>query len=143
MTTVVVRDGVMAADSLATLGGDWRLPGKETKIRRLRDGSLVGMAGDTALVNALLDWEDNPTFFDAPEAKENCEVLILAPDGTIWTRYSPSMSKHRIHAPFYAIGSGRVPALAALHMGASAERAVEVAIELDTGSGGPVQVERL
>jgi 20S proteasome alpha/beta subunit len=44
---------------------------------------------------------------------------------------------------FHAIGSGADAALAALHMGASAEQAVEVAIKVDQGSGPPIGVLRV
>jgi len=44
---------------------------------------------------------------------------------------------------FYEIGSGQAAALAAMHRGADAPRAVEVAIEGDRNSGPPVRVLKL
>lgn len=44
---------------------------------------------------------------------------------------------------FHAIGSGRDYALAALHMGRSAQQAVHVAMEFDAGTGGEIEVVKL
>ena len=44
---------------------------------------------------------------------------------------------------FYAWGSGRSSALAALYMGASAEQAVEIACKVDNFSGGKVTSVRI
>lgn len=44
---------------------------------------------------------------------------------------------------FHAVGSGRDYALAALHMGRSAQQAVNVATEFDAGTGGEIEVVKL
>jgi ATP-dependent protease HslVU (ClpYQ) peptidase subunit len=40
---------------------------------------------------------------------------------------------------FSAIGSGAQAAMAAMHMGADVKRAIEIASQVDVGSGGKIQ----
>ncbi len=138
MTTLVFRDGVLAADSRCT-NNDWIASGAIRKVRRLADGTLLGFCGTlpdvSRLAEALEAGKD-----DLPEI--DGKVVVIRPSGAIrvyedkgWFDLDP--------APFHAWGSGMPPALGALHMGASAEQAVRIACLVDSGSGGPVRSVRL
>ena len=132
MTTVAVRDGVMACDSRLTGGFISSAPGKVVVGR----DCIVGFCGPYAsgYTGALwLAGELN----DRPETDsgDDNEFIVLRRDG-IWLadhilRMAPIKGK------FWATGSGGMAAMAAMHMGASALDAVKIAIKLDEGSGPP------
>lgn len=138
MTTIVWRDGVLAADSQVTQqlsehGGGFR-NGSVQKIHRHR-GFLYGCCGDLLMMERFRDW------FHAG-LKEFCpldecsEAMIVCPDGRVLV-YN-GVLPHRIDGPYYAIGSGRQFALGALALGASAVEAVEAAAVHDAYTGLPV-----
>lgn len=125
----------MAADS-ATSVGDARVVGRQQKVFRLPDGSLVGFAGTTAdalaAVHALLD---NP--YTPENTQGDYTLLRLRPNGKLWCY------EGRLDRPFpvtmpHAIGSGMDFALGALLHGADATEAVKIACKLDIYSGGKV-----
>lgn len=140
MTTIAYRDGVMAADSQVTADDAWVMPYTAVKIRRATDGSLVGFSGNVFKFDAFMDWlEDNklPRLDLGNESK----VLVVSPAGQVLIYMFDGQIA--MTGPFCAIGCGVIPATAAMHMGASAERAVEIAALIDNCTGGKIQVERL
>lgn len=136
MTTITFKDGVLAADSQATR--DNTRTGFATKLFRLDDGERAALLGCAADAYALLDWyragKDRPQ----PEAKEGSLVVVEA-GGEIMI-YQDGYHQPAPTAPFHAWGSGMDFALGAMWAGASAKEAVEIAVGLDTYSGGPVTV---
>ena len=52
--------------------------------------------------------------------------------------YVENAGWYPLEGEFHALGAGQPAALAAMHMGASAVKAVEIAIKLDKNSGPPV-----
>jgi 20S proteasome alpha/beta subunit len=141
MTTIAYRDGIMAADRAAHLGNDWKKPDRVTKIIRLEDGSLFAAAGDTGVFSKLLTWlTAGLARGERPEIPD-CDVLLLGHDGRLW--FFSGAGKRLVDAPFAAIGSGAPVAYGAMHAGATAERAVEIAALVDPWTGGEIQVEIL
>lgn len=65
-------------------------------------------------------------------------ALIIKPDGTV-LRMDSAGRFSRMKADFYADGSGHAVARGAMAAGATAERAVQIAIDLDSACGGPIQ----
>jgi len=138
MTIIAYRAGILAADTLFT--GDRGLKSYGTKVFQLSDGRICGFAGNPTnfyLFKRFLENEgDRPTF--AEKDRERFHALVLSPDGKL-----EEWEDERISVPiedeFYAIGSGAVAATAAMHMGADARRAVEIAILCDEGCGGSVK----
>lgn len=142
MTTVVYRDGVLAADSLATLG-DTKLHGDYKKINRI-NGHLIGVAGGVADCATFLDWcraGGELTETKAPEG--SYQALVIDPSGKATEvecgKYLPRMNRTKFHA----IGSGAPFALAAMYAGATAVEAVKIATKIDTNSGLPVKSLRI
>lgn len=144
MTVVVYRAGIMAADSGTTFNG--RIIGGVQKIVRSVDGSLGGAGGDSSDCEAFRRW------FEAGGPAETIPKLTNEDgdfDGMIVTREGKlfmidgSLIPVRLTAPFYALGSGAPIAIGAMYMGASAEQAVEAAIEYNCYCHGPMQVEFL
>ena len=143
MTTVVFRDGVMAADSRIIDGNlieasTYRKVGRLG--RRAKFAGVYAVTGATTSSQYLLRllnsgaWEGIGT----PGQSSDGQVHVALTDGRFFfvgvdgvTECAP--------APFYAAGSGRAIALGALQMGASATKAVKVACKFDVYSGGPVR----
>lgn len=134
MTTIVVRDGVMASDSLATRS-PWKLPGTTDKLFRMKDGGMAGVTGDYAPAVRYIEWLNNEDG-DEPSLGD-ATVIRIHPDMSC-TVYEAGGSYKEDVSEFCAWGSGMPAALAALHMGADAVKAVEVACLVDTSSGGAI-----
>jgi ATP-dependent protease HslVU (ClpYQ) peptidase subunit len=100
--------------------------------------SLVGAAGDNSAIVKFFRWLEKhgrgkqPTFTE----EEDFEGMVLTPSGLFV--YDKSCQPDEVVDSFYAIGSGKQAALAAMHMGASPTQAVEIACLVDNSSGGPV-----
>lgn len=142
MSVVTYRDGVMAADSRA-YGGNWQAsPGQKTKIHQLEDGTRVGVTsaavGQPERVVAWLRAGAIPEKWGSGDVLSS--MLLVKPDGGVYLSRDSLYFAGPIHCEYYAIGSGADFALGAMAMGASAERAVEVACSLDPHCGAPVHV---
>jgi len=158
MTTIAIRDGVMACDSQVTeMGSDirWKVA---TKIHVI-NGVVIGVAGD-ADARELLDYfrkrriKRASTFRRKYPRFEGAYSAIVASRAV---RYSASTRPARrasalsrakagiveVSDPFIAVGSGTVAALAAMKAGASAERAVEIACDLDIYSCLPIHTQEV
>jgi 20S proteasome alpha/beta subunit len=138
MTTVVWRDGVLAADSRCMASGSIQ-PGNMTKIWRVKN-RLVSGTGDANRIQMFLRWVKKGARGTAPEMGETNGILI-EPDGRV--REFEGVGEVYLEAPFYAWGTGMQAALAALYMDATAEKAVEIAMLVDPRSGGAIQSIRL
>jgi ATP-dependent HslUV protease subunit HslV len=140
MTTIVYRDGELAADTGMTAGGS--MVGHVTKIGRNAKGDLAGAAGDASYNFAFIAWFVVGEQGSAPEAKEDDKAfdrgVIFRRDGRIEV-FEPR-GRFECSAPYYALGSGRPEALGALFMGATAEQAVRAAMAHDANTFGDVDV---
>lgn len=146
MSVIVVRDGVMASDS-AGFRGDLLVP--SVKILKGKT-AIVGWAGDHATGKSFADWflsgcdHGTSAKFQHP-TKELSDLdfiaLVLYRDSSweVWTDEMISISMEMYHAPYMVVGSGQEAAMAALHMGAHAERAVEIACKTNAHCLMPVQ----
>ena len=141
MTTVAYRDGIIAADSQITY--DKSVRGKSApKIVQLNKDLVFVGAGDTrAIAHATkfftpLNWEEK--LEEAPKFKQAFEAIIWY-KGKIYTCIG-SCYPELVCDDFYAIGSGYKFALAALHLGLSAEDAVKFASTLDIYTNNEIQL---
>lgn len=155
MTTIAYRDKIMACDSQWTVG-DIRGVSR-TKIRRLRSGALLGMAGenDGRALEKLLDRVMSPKTLPLPkvlhELKQDLHGLLVFPNGRIFVITTIAVTDNaaaesgivEVSKPYWAVGAGAHVAIGAMWAGKSAEEAVAAGIEFDPNSMGPVQVERL
>lgn len=139
MTTIAVRAGVMAADRL--LDG-WQAVGK---IFRLKDGSLLGGAGNYDDILETVAWLNAGAKPDArPEIPADAnDFVLLDRDGAIYWLTDPFLRRVLVTEQFYAIGTGSKVALGAMDMGASAKRAVEAACRYDESTGLGVDVVKV
>ena len=140
MSTIAANRNEMAADSQSTAGAT-RSRTPRPKVQRI-NGHLVAAVGKTDVIPAFFDWyrkgcpED-----DKPELGESFEALTLTSQGLF--QYYDRLEPIGIVEDFWAIGQGSDVALGAMAAGASPERAVEIACELNIYTGPPVLVERL
>jgi ATP-dependent HslUV protease subunit HslV len=136
MTTIVYRDGVMAADT--RMIQRTAIIGNITKIVRRNDGALCGGAGDAAWVVAFHDWFLAGEQGDPPAVPDSCKGLVAVKRRPV--ELFEQSGAFKFKAPYVAIGSGMEFALGAMHMGASAPAAVRTAMKFDPGTGGKLMV---
>lgn len=135
MTTIAYRDGVIAADSLVSSGPN--RAGHVVKIARGPDGTLAGAAGDMWACMTFLRAIETGSPLPA-ERGNDFDALVVDVRGKahyVGDKGDPVP----VDGDYFALGSGEAAALGAMEMGASAERAVAVAIKIDKGSGGPIR----
>lgn len=140
MTTIAYRDGVLAADSLVTLGST-KVHGSYQKIRRIGD-YLIGTAGSVADCQAFVVWlkEGDDTL---PPPKGEYGALVVGPQGKVREIENGSVLPSPRGAKFFALGSGGPFALAAMYAGATAAEAVKIAAKIDTNTGLPVKTLKI
>ena len=154
MTIIAYRKGVMASDGQVTEGNSI-FTTKKQKIHRLKNGGLLGSAGD-ADDNDLVDLVNRNigkalTHKKLQSLEFEFAAILVDPDGSVHvieTLLNEDSQKWRsamyqIKEQFVAVGSGAAWAMGAMDRGATAEQAVKTAIKFDTNCGGAVQVYKL
>jgi 20S proteasome alpha/beta subunit len=136
MTTIAYKDGVLAADSGASVG-NYII--KTTKLVPLPDGGAVACAGAGPIGQGFIRWilggrdeDERPVV----ESGDEFSAIHMVSDG-IFVYMQDTQGPTHTSDPF-AIGSGCDFAIAAMHLGATAEEAVELACELDIYCSLPV-----
>lgn len=138
--SVIAWDGVtLAADKRATFGGNLILT--TTKIKRVGDW-LVGYAGGADFGEQMVAWfrdgADPDKFPASQRDKDDWAGMLVVGHGAPIRRYERTPYPIFFEDRCIAIGSGRDFAMAAMHLGCDARRAVEVACALDSGCGNGV-----
>ena len=156
MTTIAVRGKVMAADS-QTMNDDMvysrceKIFRKRVTINRRKRDILIGTAGEDFSGMLFVDWYPGAVALELngpgaipkalEEFKDDFLCLTLEPSGVYLCDLH--LRPIKLLGKFFAIGSGAKLALAAMEMGASAAKAVEIACKYCAGSRPPVVTERL
>jgi hypothetical protein len=143
--TVIAWDGrTMAADKRMDCNG---YPATVTKIYRMPDGALLGGSGDSDVISALRHWYQdgcNPSAYPDNRAEQGCYATLMVVTAAGEVRlFLSSPIPIQMHNKKFAIGSGADFAMAAMYLGYSARKAVEVACALDTGCGNGIDTLRL
>lgn len=131
-TTIAFDGKTVAADSQITMGESKALNGH--KLVRI-NGCVVGCAGDVVNIDKFKRW-----FRDQKQPKpklSNQFVAIVVAPGGLCTEYFSDLTCTTAQPP-HAIGTGSDCARAAMAMGASAKRAVEIARDIDLYTGGTI-----
>ena len=138
MTTIFAcaKAGVMVTDSKCS-GSDGWYP--MTKVHR-NGAELVGLAGNVKEGHAWLKWYASGKRGARPKL-ESFVALILRADG-VYEACSDGLEM-RVERGYHGVGSGGPCAIAAYKAGVDPKRAVEIACEIDNGSGGEVIVHEL
>lgn len=137
MTTIVYRDGVVAADS-QTSAHDCIDPGPRSKLERRPNGDVYAIVGNWMDGVALKEWiiQDGGGHKGTPQPNGDCTVIVFS-QGAV-SVFSNGGSYDENPDPFRTWGTGSPAALGALYAGASAAEAVAIACKIDPWSGGPV-----
>jgi 20S proteasome alpha/beta subunit len=129
MTTICWNGRVVAADRQADNGG---YKFTVSKIFKLKDGGVAGIAGDFSSGLKVVDWlngAEKPLF----DKEDSFVVMVIR--GKECFVYEPTLMPIKVDQPFFAIGSGAHFAMAALHFGKSPKVAIETAALFDSGTG--------
>ena len=144
VTTIAYKNGVMATDSRAYAGENISL-GEKAKITAIETPTgcaIIGLSTTLpGLTERLWAWfADGEIEEDMPELKgAQFTALVVRTSGVFFYNSNPYPSGP-IEAPCYAVGSGAAYALGAMHMGATAVQAIQIAKELDVWSGGKTRM---
>ena len=144
MTTIACNLEELAGDRLIEWGDGPRFP--TDKIGRIRD-SLYGYAGHPENALKFLEWRKTPKkalpVFNSDDGEEESRFDVLELNDTgiwLWNHHCVPV---KVSQAYYAIGSGSLLAVYHMRNGKSPKRAIELAIQVDKSSGGPVQVLKL
>lgn len=138
MTTIVYRNGVLAADSQTTRNGSI-CAGEVDKVHVLEDGRLAAFSGEVGAGSNFL--RALKAGDDLPDLAGDAIVVVVQKDGTVHVHQDDLWFAET--GEFFAWGTGLAPALGALHVGATAEEAVAAACKVDPNSGGRVHAVRI
>lgn len=143
MTTIAYRDGVLAADRETCYGS---VRGHQaTKIGQRADGAMIAGCGVATVAATFKRWFLEGEQGDRPSLGANdaddAVMIIIRPNGDV-EKYD-RLGWQIIEGPFFSFGSGFELALGAMAMGASAERAVQIAAEFGVGDPNRIDVLRL
>ena len=141
MTVIAYKDGVMAADTLAS-DGQSRL--RMQKLARLPDGGVAGMCGDASAGYAAMQWLASGGSQDGSEGRlmlpdiAGAEILIARSDGSLWILEGRFPAFPLLDA-VASVGCGAPAARVAMGLGLSAVEAVNQVAQHDIFCGDPVQ----
>jgi len=138
MTTIAIKDGIMACDSQVSTGYTRSMLPYEKVI--LHEEVYYGFAGDCHSIDVVkLYIQGEVTLDDIPD-HFNVVYLSLPKKGKPQQcRIHRGFKSSFVLPPYYAIGSGSEFALVAMSCGKSATEAVKEAIKWDCFSGGKVK----
>jgi ATP-dependent protease HslVU (ClpYQ) peptidase subunit len=146
LTVITYSKGTLASDSYVTTGSG-HIDGNVRKIIKTDEGHLVGAAGDLSQVSEFLDIFEDLKLGEIEESASELFSELDEIEGILVTKKKVlvfvSGYFNNIGADFYALGNGAPVAKGAMEMGASPERAVEIASKYTLGCGGPIQVVKL
>lgn len=147
MTTIVYdrRTKTMAADSQNT--DACGVTYKVSKIEHIGGGFMFGGSGHLRTITMARDWaktgwegskEPDWSYYLEDPDDRSFTCILIDPTGTrVWI-IDDELTPFEPLDDFFAVGAGAQYALGALHAGADAVRAVEIACKLDTNSFEPV-----
>lgn len=146
MTTIAFKDGILAADSRSTSNYYDRVHRCQKLFRKTtKDGAevIIATAGENAPGLVFVEWYGSgkkpPLKLLDGDADFCC--LVLTKKGLF--EFDKWCHGEEVMDPFYAVGCGATAALGAMHAGATAEQAVEIACRIDPFTGPPVVTEAL
>lgn len=149
MTTIAIdaSQGAMGSDLMAT-SNEHEVRISCPKIRRFtgaRFSGLMASAGSEGPALVAEDWlasdeEEAPEPLSLDDSDDFTTVILTDGAREIWV-VDKWMRPYRIFENYYAAGSGGGFAWAVLLAGLPIERALEVAIEMDPGSGMGIEVQ--
>ena len=135
MTTIAWDGATVAADGKAVTGNGNVMTRNERKLV-VDGGKVYGLTGAVWMFDALIAWA-NGTGSEPPKCSDSWSLIEFA---SVVRFTNDLMFPHWVtveDAP-WAWGSGTDLAIGAMLAGTSARRAVEIACQVDNGSGGVI-----
>jgi len=131
--TIAFDGKILASDSHRLLGSESK---KLFKALTEWGEALVGIEGSYQDVALFLEYLEagNPR----PKLSKGFEALLVKCDGTV-ELFDSDVFHYRPKKPMCAIGTGSQYAVGAMYCGKTADVAIEIAIECDVVTQGPVQ----
>lgn len=144
MTTIAIKDGVIAADTNACSNGDSLTDARAQKLFPTKD-HVSAVCGDLCASIEFMAWmdrgfDDPPPVYGSGTPDFHLVRIYFDRPGEVH-QYTNGGRSHfclEYDEGIAAFGSGREIALGAMHAGASAKKAVEIAAKLDAYTRGPV-----
>lgn len=147
MTTLVFRDGIMAADSMGNATGVGRCRLQKLFRKRIKGKEhVVGVCGFYEAALLWLDWygtRDKDTFDRLHKLSGDDDFAVLIWTGKKLLYTDRLMRINECHEEYWAEGTGAPHAITAMDCGKSAAQAVQMAIKRDIYSGGRIQTMQL
>lgn len=144
MTTIAFDGKTMACDTRVVCGSNCY--NTDTKIYE-NDAYVIGVAGDAGVGSMLIDC---PYILQARPYEFDFEALVYLKDAekvykvAFYKSWDCALSSVIPVADVYsAVGSGAPYALAAMYLGNTATRAITVAAQFDTNTGGKIITKQL
>ena len=148
MTTLALKNGILAFDSRIT-DGDVAHPDMFTKAWVSRKHKVfIGGYGIVAVWVPVaryleqlnkLPWRQRCWSNTAmPDLGDEAGLWVIEPDSSVYAFEGKNW--YKMQGTRFAAGSGSKAALGAMMAGATAQRAVQIAIKLDPNSGPPVRM---
>lgn len=142
MTTIAWDGKSLAADTLMNEGNAINYGTKIKYFVGDYGAEYLAVTGDMGMCFAMMEWWVNGGSIDNFPKKhlsdhDHARLLVFRPNKPILSFVS-SPYPVKLTDKFYAAGSGRDFAIAAMHCGKSAKEAVEIACLYDLYSGGEV-----
>ena len=137
--TCIAWDGkTIASDKRATSDG---FCSTTTKLFRTKPGQIISFCGGGAQGLEMRAWiaagAKANTFPASQRDDDNWAVVVVLDKRGLWY-YERTPYPLKVEDAFYAFGSGRDYAMAAMHLGKTAREAVEIACLFDSGCGNGV-----
>lgn len=143
MTTIAWDGNMLAGDRIVSVDGN--IAGEVTKVFKRKDGCLVAYAGVAGTGAEYARWFLKGEKGKAPSLSSitpnnGADILIIRKDKRL--EWYDKDGWHYVENDKFAMGSGAMAARAAMKMGAFADKAVQVASELDVYTGYKVDFVR-
>ena len=146
MTTIVYKDGLLAADGRVT--ADFTIISENyTKLYAIRgetDAYVIGLAGDTQEFGHFTYWATQdfclscfPTLPDQSSVIENLSALVIRQSNSNLYLFE-GKGFAQLPEKGVAIGSGMDAAMAGLALGLNAEECVELAATIDAATNDTI-----
>lgn len=143
MTCIAYRRGILAADRLVSDSYSQSRVGVRSKIFQAADQLVYGFSGSAGHAELFREWlSSGAKSSERPNFGERGHQAIMIGRLGVGLSSGDVPVFVDIEAKYYAIGSGAEIAMGAMWHGATAEEAVQAAIEHDTSCGGPIDLIR-
>lgn len=137
MTTIAYDGKTLVTDSQVTVDG--KRFGKTQKLFRLHSRAVLAISGTMDVSYEIMRWLNGDAEKPAlDKEQDDFEGLLIEPDGSAW-EIAPGLRRFPACVPWTG-GTGGIVAMTAMRCGKTAQEAVELACEIDTKSGGPLQI---